>query len=77
MVIDFDQHRKISSIISLLSLSKIRIGFKNNKKEKAYTHKIDYDTKKYEADCFLSLLSPIVNKGIKLNDKEWLLRKTN
>jgi len=72
LTIDFDQHRKISSIISLLSKAKIRIGFKNNGKEKAYNYPIKYKKNLYESLSFLSLLKPLT-KTIGLNEKDLLI----
>ena len=73
MVIDFDQNRKIPSILSLLSKAKIRIGFDNNGKGKAYTNPIKYEDDEYECQSFVNLLKPF---GIrkKIQEKDILLR---
>tara|TARA_Y100000310_G_C20549950_1_gene747550 strand:- start:156 stop:1139 length:984 start_codon:yes stop_codon:yes gene_type:complete len=73
LTIDFDQHRKTSSIISLLSKAKVRIGFKNNSKEKAYNYSIPYKKDLYESLSFLSLLNPLKIK-ISFSEKDLLIK---
>ncbi len=69
LAIDFDQHRKIASILTLLSKSKIRIGFDNNYKGKAYNYPIRYRKDMYEADSFLGLLKPLgIDEKVKEKD---------
>ncbi len=67
--IDFDQHRKIPSILCLLSKAPVKIGFKNNGKEKAYDFSVGYSNKKYEAKLFLDLLKPLhISKSLSENN---------
>jgi len=76
LCIDFDQQRKIPSILSILSKSKIKIGFKNNNKEKAYSYPLNYSVSEYEAQSFMNLLKPLkINKKVTENDL--LLLKSN
>lgn len=74
LVFDFDQHRKISSIIAKMSKANIRVGFRNNGKEKAYNYPIDYFPSMYEAQSFLSLLSPLTS-DVKLSEEDLLIKK--
>ncbi|MEM4625683.1 MAG: hypothetical protein QXJ28_02900, partial [Candidatus Pacearchaeota archaeon] len=69
LCIDFDQHRKIPSIISILSKAKVKIGFNNSLKGKAYNYPVQYNPDEYEAQSFLNLLKPInINKELKEQD---------
>lgn len=69
LTIDFDQHRKIPSILTILSKSKIRIGFHNKGKEKAYNYSFPYKEGVYEAENFVNLLKPIgFNRRLKEED---------
>lgn len=68
LCIDFDQHRKIPSILSLLSGSKVRIGFNNSGKGKVYTHLVKYKDDEYEAQSFLNLLEPLMGHQVLFKD---------
>jgi len=72
LCIDFDQHRKIPSIIAMLSNARVRIGFRNNGKEAAYNYPINYYKGRYEAQSFLDLLRPL-GSLTKLSEKELYL----
>lgn len=74
--IDFDQHRKIPSILTMLSKARIRIGFKRNGKEKAYNFPVNYPQSEYESQSFMNLLKPL---GIlkKVAEKDLILLKSS
>jgi len=74
LAIDFDQYRKIASILTLLSSAKIKIGFDNNGKGVSYDYPIKYSKDTYEVISFLSLLSPLT-KTNSLNEIDLLLIK--
>ena len=72
VVIDFDQHRKLASVLSVLSRAGIRIGFRNNNKDKVYNYPVRYDIEQYEAINFLGLIKPLGGSE-ELKEKDLLL----
>lgn len=58
--IDFDQHRKIPAILSLLSRAAMRMGFDRMGKTPAYNYSIPYPPREYVWKSFLNLLSPLM-----------------
>jgi ADP-heptose:LPS heptosyltransferase len=69
LCIDLDQHRKIPSVLGLLSYAPVRIGFDNGSKGRAYTHPAEYREDQYIAQTFMNLLSPLaLDKKIEMSD---------
>lgn len=73
VVIDTEQWHFLSAIVARLVRAPMKIGFATNKRFRLFTHTIPYSHDAYEADLFLSLLTPIgIISGHEF-EKPWLV----
>lgn len=67
IVIDTEQWHRLTSVISYLTRSPIRVGFNTNDRSKLFTHKVDYSHEDYEVRSFLNLISGLTKKKYDFN----------
>jgi len=67
IIIDTEQWHRLTSVISYLTRSPIRVGFNTNERSKLFTHKVNYSHKDYESRSFLNLISSLTKNKYDFN----------
>lgn len=59
VVIDTEQWYYLSALVARMIHSGVKIGFGTNKRQRLFTHPVDYSLKNYELQNFFELLEPL------------------
>jgi len=59
VIIDTEQWHRLSSVVSRLTRSAMKIGFAANERKRLFTHALPYSHETYEIESFFSLLAPL------------------
>jgi ADP-heptose:LPS heptosyltransferase len=73
VVIDSEQWHRLSAIVARLVRAPLKIGFASNARQRLFTDPLPYSQTTYEAEVFLSLLTPLAIASAPLSAPPWLL----
>ena len=59
VVIDSEQWHCLSAVVARMVRAPVKIGFAGNMRQRLFTDPLPYSQEKYEAEIFLSLLTPL------------------
>lgn len=72
VVIDSEQWHRLSAIIARLVRAPLKIGFASNTRQRLFTDALPYSQTTYEAEVFLSLLTPLSIPYTPISAPPWL-----
>lgn len=72
VVIDSEQWHRLSAIVARLVRAPVTIGFASNERQRLFTDSLTYAQNDYEAEVFLSLLTPLAIPPKPFSSLPWL-----
>lgn len=72
VVIDSEQWHRLSAIAARFVRAPVKIGFASNERKRLFTDSLPYFHHAYEAEAFLSLLTPLAIPFTPLSAQPWL-----
>ena len=72
VVIDSEQWHRLSAIVARLVRAPLKIGFASNARHRLFTDQLPYSQTAYEAEAFLTLLTPLAIPYRPLSAPPWI-----